>query len=69
MTFIMMLVLVLLIGYGGVQVALGSLTAGALVAIIIYMFQIVVPFTQMASFLLPFKKPLARQNECKKFFV
>lgn len=36
MTFVMMLVLVILIGYGGVQVASGHLTAGSLVAIIIY---------------------------------
>jgi len=55
-TFVMMLVLVILIGYGGVQVASGALTAGALVAIIIYMFQIVVPFTQMASFFTSLQK-------------
>ena len=55
-TFVIMLVLVVLIGYGGVQVASGALTAGALVAIIIYMFQIVVPFTQMASFFTAFQK-------------
>lgn len=58
MTFIIMLVLVILIGYGGVQVASGALTAGALVAIIIYMFQIVVPFTQMASFFTALQKAL-----------
>ena len=58
MTFIVMLVLVILIGYGGVQVASGTLTAGALVAIIIYMFQIVVPFTQMASFFTALQKAL-----------
>ena len=51
-----MLVLVILIGYGGVQVASGALSAGSLVAIIIYMFQIVVPFTQMASFFTAFQK-------------
>ncbi|WP_428908122.1 ABC transporter ATP-binding protein [Niallia sp. Krafla_26] len=58
MTFVMMLVLVILIGYGGVQVASGALTAGALVAIIIYMFQIVVPFTQLASFFTAFQKAI-----------
>ncbi|UNT55995.1 MULTISPECIES: ABC transporter ATP-binding protein [Lysinibacillus] len=58
MTFVMMLVLVILIGYGGVQVASGALTAGALVAIIIYMFQITVPFTQMASFFTSLQKAL-----------
>ncbi|KKK38033.1 multidrug ABC transporter permease [Mesobacillus campisalis] len=56
MTFIMMLVLAILIGYGGVRVASGTLTAGSLVAIIIYMFQIVVPFAQMASFFTALQK-------------
>ncbi|QED49811.1 ABC transporter ATP-binding protein [Cytobacillus dafuensis] len=58
MTFVMMLVLVILIGYGGVRVASGDLTAGSLVAIIIYMFQIIVPFTQMASFFTAFQKAI-----------
>lgn len=58
MTFIMMLVLVILIGYGGVRVASGDLSAGSLVAIIIYMFQIVVPFTRMASFFTSFQKAI-----------
>ncbi|MDQ0219868.1 ABC transporter ATP-binding protein [Peribacillus cavernae] len=58
MTTIMMVILVILIGYGGVRVASGQLTAGTLVAIIIYMFQIVVPFSQMASFFTAFQKAL-----------
>lgn len=58
MTTIMMLVLVILIGYGGVRVASGDLTAGSLVAIIIYMFQIIVPFTQLASFFTAFQKAM-----------
>ncbi|RJS62265.1 ABC transporter ATP-binding protein [Bacillus sp. PK3_68] len=58
MTVIMMLVLVVLIGYGGVRVASGALTAGSLVAIIIYMFQIVIPFSQMASFFTAFQKAM-----------
>lgn len=58
MTFVMMLVLVILIGYGGVRVASGTLSAGSLVAIIIYMFQIVMPFAQMASFFTAFQKAL-----------
>ncbi|NPC94734.1 ABC transporter ATP-binding protein [Bacillus sp. WMMC1349] len=57
-SFIMMLILVLLIGYGGVRVASGVLSAGSLVAIIIYMFQIVVPFSQMASFFTSFQKAM-----------
>ncbi|MEQ2528738.1 ABC transporter ATP-binding protein [Bacillaceae bacterium CLA-AA-H227] len=58
MTFIMMFVLVVLIGYGGVRVASGALSAGSLVAIIIYMFQIVVPFSQMATFFTSFQKAM-----------
>ncbi|MDA1476969.1 ABC transporter ATP-binding protein [Bacillus changyiensis] len=58
MSFIMMLILVLLIGYGGVGVASGALSAGSLVAIMIYMFQIVVPFSQMASFFTSFQKAM-----------
>lgn len=57
-TFIIMLVLVILIGYGGVRVASGALSSGTLVAIILYMFQIIVPFTQMASFFTSFQKAL-----------
>ncbi|CAM3829677.1 ABC transporter ATP-binding protein [Mesobacillus zeae] len=56
MTFIMMLVLVILIGYGGVRVASGTLTAGSLVAILIYVFQIIIPFSQMASFFTSLQK-------------
>jgi len=58
MTVMMMLVLIVLIGYGGVRVASGALTAGSLVAIIIYMFQIVIPFSQMASFFTAFQKAM-----------
>ncbi|MGG0719012.1 ABC transporter ATP-binding protein [Robertmurraya massiliosenegalensis] len=58
MTFIIMLVLIVLIGYGGVRVASGALSAGSLVAIIIYMFQIVVPFSQMATFFTAFQKAM-----------
>ncbi|RIW38409.1 ABC transporter ATP-binding protein [Bacillus salacetis] len=56
MTTIMMVVLVVIIGYGGARVSAGALSAGSLVAIIIYMFQIIVPFTQMATFFTAFQK-------------
>lgn len=58
MTTIMMVILVILIGYGGVRVASGALTAGTLVAIIIYMIQIIVPFSQLASFFTAFQKAM-----------
>lgn len=50
MTAIMLAVLVVLIGYGGARVAAGELSAGSLVAVILYMFQIVMPFSQLATF-------------------
>lgn len=56
MTLTMMSILVVILGYGGSQVSRGSLTAGTLVAIIFLMFQIIVPFAQMASFFTSFQK-------------
>ncbi|KIL49645.1 ABC transporter ATP-binding protein [Jeotgalibacillus soli] len=56
MTFIMMALLVVILGYGGIQVQSNQLSAGDLVAIIFYLFQIVVPFTQMATFFTAFQK-------------
>ncbi|MCD7036522.1 ABC transporter ATP-binding protein/permease [Metabacillus sp. GX 13764] len=67
-TTIMMLALVVLIGYGGVRVASGELTAGALVAIIIYMFQIIVPFTQLASFFTAFQKAMGATERIHELF-
>lgn len=58
MTTILMIVLVILIGYGGARVASGDLTAGSLVAIIIYMFQIVIPFSQLATFFTNYQKAM-----------
>lgn len=56
MTLLMMGILVLILGYGGMQVSKGELSAGSLVAIIFYLFQIVVPFAQMASFFTAYQK-------------
>ncbi|MCZ8536758.1 ABC transporter ATP-binding protein/permease [Paenisporosarcina quisquiliarum] len=56
MTLIMMGILVIILGYGGMQVSNGNLSAGSLVAIIFYLFQIVVPFAQMASFFTAYQK-------------
>lgn len=58
MATIIMAVLVVIIGYGGIRVARGELSAGSLVAIIIYMVQIIVPFSQMAGFFTAFQKAM-----------
>ncbi|WP_432361823.1 ABC transporter ATP-binding protein [Sporosarcina sp. UB5] len=56
MTLVMMSILVVILGYGGAQVAKGVLTAGTLVAIIFLMFQIIMPFAQMAQVFTVFQK-------------
>ncbi len=69
MTTVMMLVLVILIGYGGVRVASGTLTTGSLIAIILYMFQIIVPFTQLASFFTAFQKAMGATERIQQLLV
>jgi len=58
MTMLIMLVVVVIIGYGGARVASGAMSPGSLVAIIIYLFQIVMPFSQFASFFTTFQKTM-----------
>lgn len=58
MTLIMMIVLIVIFGYGGAQVASGAISSGELVAIIIYLVQIIVPFTQLATFFTALQKAL-----------
>lgn len=45
-----LMALICIFGYGGYQVATGGMSAGALVAIVFYIFQIVTPLTNMAQF-------------------
>ncbi|MCT6925543.1 ABC transporter ATP-binding protein [Metasolibacillus sp.] len=68
MTLLMMLVLVVILGYGGTQVASGALSAGALVAIIFYLFQIIVPFAQMATFFTSFQKAMGATERIQEIF-
>lgn len=56
MTLVMMSILVVILGYGGAQVSKGILSAGTLVAIIFLMFQIIMPFAQMAQVFTIFQK-------------
>lgn len=58
MTLLMMVVLIAIFGYGGSQVATGAITSGELVAIMIYLVQIIMPFTQMATFFTNLQKTL-----------
>ncbi|MGO4694579.1 ABC transporter ATP-binding protein [Paenibacillus sp. FSL K6-3182] len=57
-TFIILLLLVCLIGFGGVQVSSGKMTAGELVAFIMYLFQIMLPITQISQFFTQFQKAM-----------
>lgn len=58
MTLMMMVVLITIFGYGGTQVASGAISSGELVAIMIYLVQIIMPFTQMATFFTDLQKSL-----------
>jgi ATP-binding cassette subfamily B protein AbcA/BmrA len=49
MSLVMMSLLVLVIGYGGAQVAAGKLTAGDLVAFILYIFQVIMPVAMISQ--------------------
>ncbi|WP_432805966.1 ABC transporter ATP-binding protein [Halalkalibacter oceani] len=68
MTMVMMIVLVLLIGYGGSQVASGALTAGTMVMMMLYLFQLIFPFTQLTSFFTEFQKAMGATERIQKLF-
>ncbi|WP_038084130.1 ABC transporter ATP-binding protein [Tumebacillus flagellatus] len=55
-SFLILLVLVALIGFGGVQVSTGKMTAGELVAFLMYLFQIMFPVTQVVQFFTQLQK-------------
>ncbi|WP_239565679.1 ABC transporter ATP-binding protein [Paenibacillus sacheonensis] len=58
MFFVMMMLLVVIVGYGGMRVSSGALTAGELVAFILYLMQIVMPMSQISTFFTQFKKTI-----------
>lgn len=68
MTFLMMALLVVILGYGGIQVAKGHLTAGALIAIIFYLVQIIIPFSQIASFFTSLQKAAGATERIQQIF-
>ena len=53
---VIMVLLVVILGYGGTRVSSGALKAGDLVAFIMYLFQIVMPMGQLAAFFTQFQK-------------
>lgn len=55
-SFVFMMLLVVIIGYGGMQVSSGALTAGELVAFILYLIQIIMPLTQLTTFFTQIQK-------------
>ncbi|MCM2677066.1 ABC transporter ATP-binding protein [Alkalicoccobacillus plakortidis] len=61
-----LVMLVFLIGYGGFRVSEGTLSAGSLVAIILYMFQIIVPFSQMATFFTQSQKAMGATERIRE---
>ncbi|MCJ7842461.1 ABC transporter ATP-binding protein/permease [Lederbergia sp. NSJ-179] len=56
MQFVMMLVIVVIIGYGGIRVANGSMSTDSLVAFLLYLFQIIMPITTFAMFFTQLQK-------------
>src|SRR5699024_6242402 len=55
---LMLIMLIIIFGYGSYRVSDGALSAGSFVAIIFYLFQITTPFSQLASFFTEFQKAL-----------
>ena len=56
MSFVMMALLVVIIGYGGVRISSGAMSAGGLVAFILYLIQILMPITQITTFVTQLQK-------------
>ncbi|GIO28319.1 ABC transporter ATP-binding protein [Ornithinibacillus bavariensis] len=53
---VMMIVVVVIIGYGGIRVAEGTMSTGSLVAFLLYLFQIIFPITSFAMFFTQLQK-------------
>lgn len=56
MYLVVMVVIVMIIGYGGMRVANGTMSTGSLVAFLLYLFQIVMPITSFAMFFTQMQK-------------
>ncbi|MGD8191157.1 ABC transporter ATP-binding protein [Brevibacillus ginsengisoli] len=55
-SLVLMLLLVIIMGYGGMRVSSGALSAGDLVAFILYLFQIILPMGQFTHFFTALQK-------------
>ncbi|MFC0211064.1 ABC transporter ATP-binding protein [Paenibacillus chartarius] len=60
---VVMLLMVLIVGYGGMRVASGEITTGALIAFILYVFQIVMPIQQITMFVTQLQKAMGATEE------
>lgn len=60
---VVMLLMVLVIGYGGIRVASGTFTTGSLIAFILYLFQIVMPIQQITTFVAQLQKAMGATEE------
>ncbi|QMV44685.1 ABC transporter ATP-binding protein [Cohnella cholangitidis] len=58
MGIVIMTLMVVIIGYGGLRVSSGSITAGELVAFILYLIQIVMPLGQITAFFTQLQKAI-----------
>lgn len=58
MSFVLMALLVIIIGYGGLRVSSGALSAGDLVAFILYLIQIVMPMSMLTMFFTQLQKAI-----------
>lgn len=56
MHLVIMVVIVMIIGYGGIRVASGTMSTGSLVAFLLYLFQIIMPITTFAMFFTQLQK-------------
>ncbi|MFJ8260131.1 ABC transporter ATP-binding protein [Peribacillus asahii] len=56
MYLVIMVVIVMIIGYGGMRVANGTMSTGSLVAFLLYLFQIIMPITSFAMFFTQLQK-------------
>ncbi|KMY48974.1 ABC transporter ATP-binding protein [Peribacillus loiseleuriae] len=56
MYLVIMVVIVMIIGYGGMRVANGTMSTGSLIAFLLYLFQIIMPITSFAMFFTQLQK-------------